>query len=149
MMGKQKKNFEKIYSRFSKGKFFGQWGLEHVYLSNHGGPYKTDNCFATFLNSDFEPTKGKVISISYFYKDSKSMTRGKKYGEAKVNEVSKIELLAEESKGDYTLIRFDGEGTPFGNKPFFVSYPMAGATKDYYQFGILIKNSPASRPYGD
>ena len=126
-----------------------QWGREHTYLSNHGGPGKIDNCFATFLNSDFEPTKGRVTSIAYFYKDSKAMIAGKKYGEKEANEVSKIGILEEESKGDYTLIRFDGEGTPFRNKPFFVSYPIARGTKDYYQFGILIKNSPAAQPYRD
>lgn len=144
-----RKNFEKIYSHFPKGKYFGQWGSDHTYLRDRGGPDKIDNCFATFLNSGFEPTKGKVISIMYFYKDSKSMIRGKKHGEAKVNEVSKVGILAEESKDDYTLIRFDGEGAPFGSKPFLVSCPLEGGTKDYYQFGILIKNSPATRPYGD
>ena len=141
-----RKNFEKIYSHFPKGKYFGQWGSDHTYLSDRGGPGKIDNCFATYLNSDFEPTKGRVTSIAYFYKDSKVMSK-EGNGEEKVNEVSKVGILAEESKGDYTLIRFDGEGTPFGNKPFFVSYPLEGGTKDYYQFGILIKNSPATRPY--
>lgn len=142
-------NFEKIYSHYPKGKYFGQWGSQHTYLSNRKEPYGTNNCFATFLNSGFDPTKGKVISIKYFYKDSKSMTRDKNYGEKKVKEVKTASILDEEAKGDYTLIRFDGEASPFEYKPFLVSYPNGGVTTDYYQFAILIKNSPATRPFGE
>lgn len=40
--------------------------------------------------------------------------------------------MDEESKVDYTLIRFDGEGSPFEYKPFLVSYPKGGRTTDYY-----------------
>lgn len=141
-------NFKKIYEYLPKGKYYGEFGIEHTYLSDHGGRFGRHNCFATYLNKEFEPTKGKVISIQYFYYNSYYMTRGKVYGEEKVDENPQLGILNKVSSTDLTFMKFKSKGSPFEIKPYFISDPIGGSTTDYYQFGILVKNSPATQPFG-
>ena len=73
-------NMVRLLKHFPSGKYYGQWGLEHTYLSDHGGQFSLHDCLATFLNKKYEPTKCKVISIAYFYSNCQQMTWGKNYG---------------------------------------------------------------------
>ncbi|HWP97604.1 MAG TPA: erythromycin esterase family protein [Syntrophomonadaceae bacterium] len=141
-------NFVSIFNHLPEGKYYGELGLEHTYLSDHGGNSSLHNCLATFLNKEFAPTSGRVVSIAYFYYNTMQMTWGKTYGQTKYQDYLQDDLLNQICPGELCLMKFTGSNSPFNNKPFLVEDPKGGCTVDYYQYGILIKNSPAAHPYG-
>lgn len=58
-------NFLKLDSVLPQGKYYGQWGLQHVFQSKEHGVM----WFAAYLNSDESKYNGKVLSIAYNYLD--------------------------------------------------------------------------------
>jgi len=141
-------NAVRIYKHFPAGKYYGEWGLEHTYLSDHGGQMAELDCLATFLNKKFAPTKGRVISIAYFYSNCQQMTWGKDYGQEEYRDYVQDHLLNQVAEDNLCLLKFNGSNSPFTQKPYFVADAKGGATTDYYQYGVLIKNSPAAHPFG-
>lgn len=59
-------NFIELYNHFPVGKFFGQWGLNHIYQS----PQLGVNWLAYLLNTEeSSPVKGKILSMATYYKN--------------------------------------------------------------------------------
>lgn len=141
-------NMVRILELFPPGKYYGEWGLEHTYLSDHGGQFGQHDCLATFLNQKEETTKGRVVSIAYFYSNCQQMTLGNGYGQGEYRDGVQVDLLNQVSGAELCLLKFTGSNSPFTQKPFFVADPQGGATTDYYQYGVVIHNSPAAHPYG-
>lgn len=137
-------NFKRIYSNLPKGKYFGEFGLEHIYQI----AYKTK--FAMYLNNSDSPVKGKVLSIAYAYQDCKKMVWGETYGENYASPgLDDIEILRNISKSDITLFKLNGDRSPFSKKNCFVETEKKSdkVTTDYFKYIILIKNSKAAIPY--
>ena len=67
-------NFVKIFEKYHKGKYYGQWGLNHAFQGRQGGV----DWFAALLDQEQDsPLKGKILSIVYLYQDCKAITNGK------------------------------------------------------------------------
>lgn len=64
-------NFKKLHAKLPKGKYYGQWGLNHVYQAKEGDT----TWFAAHLNNSDSEFKGKILSIAYYYSDSTVMTK--------------------------------------------------------------------------
>ncbi|MFA6939828.1 MAG: hypothetical protein WCQ54_02450 [Clostridiaceae bacterium] len=142
-------NFKRIYSNLPKGKYFGEFGMEHVY-QNICNSYMGDKSrFAMYLNSSDSPIKGKVLSIAYAYQNCKMMTWGKTYGEGNADSgLNDIDILNNISKSDITLFKLNGDRTPFSKKIYFVETKKSDKTDtDYFKYIILIKNSKGTIPY--
>ncbi|WP_435791508.1 hypothetical protein [Clostridium sp.] len=143
-------NFKKIYHHIPKGKFYGQWGLNHVFQKAQGNV----DWLASLMNNSDSPVKGKVLSIVYLYDNCDVMTRGN-YSTAKLTSYgSNDNILEPFSKEDITLFKLTGEQSPFHQEliwPFNINIsdgiiPTEGVTTDYFQYMILIKSAKATTP---
>lgn len=140
-------NFKELYSHLPKGKYYGQFGQEHTYMRDHGGRFGTHNSFATYISHKFQKTKGKVMSITYLYSNSYYSSTYNNYASEKIQEDNQLQNLDKISNSKLILLKFDGKDSPFNEKPYFVYDPINGVTTDYYQYGVLIKNSEAAHQY--
>ncbi|KPU27706.1 hypothetical protein TR13x_04075 [Caloranaerobacter sp. TR13] len=143
-------NFKRVYNQLPKGKYFGQWGLEHVYQRLCHSYMDEKDRFAMYLNRDDSPVKDKVLSIAYGYINCFRMTWGKKYGvKRNVSAIKDIGILNRFAKTDITIFRLIGTDSPFNKKLYFVKKPIGGVTTDYFQYVILIKDSKGTTPFDE
>ncbi len=147
-----KENFYEIYNHFPKGKYYGQWGLEHAYLSNlKTNHYPEDKPrLATFLNSDENsPVKNKVCSMAILYFDSfQTNLRGdepEKVSNLSSNNYGEIDSLKLFAQDNIQFFKLDSEGSPFSEKLYFIleNSSKSGVTTDYFKNIIVVKNSSA------
>lgn len=147
-----KENFYEIYNHFPKGKYYGQWGLEHAYLSNlKTNHYPEDKPrLATFLNSDENsPVKNKVCSMAILYFDSfQTNLRGdepEKVSNLSSNNYGEIDSLKLFAQDNIQFFKLDSEGSPFSEKLYFIleNFSKSGVTTDYFKNIIVVKNSSA------
>lgn len=141
---KMYENFKKLYENYPKGKYFGQFGLTHVYQKEILGI----NNLATKMDEENSPLHNKVLSIACFYDDCYSSRRGQEpFSSYKINNIFDKYL-----KTNATLIKIDGKNSPFSKelKWDFIYEPYGkaeeGVTTDYFQYMIIIKNSEAATP---
>lgn len=141
-------NFLKVYENlpdFIPKRFYGQWGGYHIYQES----LENDKRFATMLQHRNEsPVKEKVISIKILY--HRSLYLDKKTGEPNriTYESGYSKELSELALGDVTLFKLVGESSPFERQRFFITTDLEKegcVTTDYFQFIILILDSPAAR----
>ncbi|MDD4402467.1 MAG: erythromycin esterase family protein [Desulfitobacteriaceae bacterium] len=141
-------NFLKIYAHYPEGKFFGQFGMEHVFQENCQTFLDGIDRFAMLLMSCDSPVQGKVLSIPYYYLNCQMSNWSNHYAhEDAYNtlEAYKIHALAQ---ADYTLFRLNGDASPFREQPYMVPNPYHGVTTDYFQYVLVIKDSPGTTtPY--
>ena len=138
-------NFKKIYSHLPRGKYYGQWGMNHTYQRSQNGV----NWVASLMdNKDDSPVQGKILSIIYFYKDCMQMQKGKN-NPKKINTYSSVIDLEKFAISDLTLFKLIGENSPFSEKIYWLRNSSGGVTSDYFQYIILIKNSEASSVFHD
>ncbi len=129
-------NMRDIYTELGMNKCFGMFGGSHTRLD---GMFDEDKSIANYLNTEFQPTKNKVLSIMCMYENSYYMGRGTgnsfpvepNYGKT-LNRT-----LADAVKGEVGICST-------GQIPF-----EEGKLSDMFQYMLCIKNSPASKPYGD
>lgn len=142
-------NFVKLYNFLPPGKFFGQFGMAHVYQRQCSDGMEGIERFAMALNRGDSPVKDKVISIAYMYINSKMSSWQNDYIELRVtNEFVDTQPLERVAQADYTLFRLEGENSPLQSNPYFIKGPYGGVTTDYFQYILAIRNSPAATPYG-
>jgi uncharacterized iron-regulated protein len=140
-------NFKKIYSHFPKGKYFGQFGLEHVYQSSCSSYIGKEERFAMRLNRKDSLVKNRVLSMEYVYKDCFRMAKERNYIEVRSeSQVTDIDILNKYAKTDVTIFNLKGKKTPFGNELHYVENPIEGHTLDYFQYIIFVKNSRGTIP---
>lgn len=143
-------NFKRIYPRYSDGKFFGQWGSEHIYRTPCDTQYfsASDSRFAIGLEQEDSPVRGKVCSILYVYENGKSMNKQDPTAPYDILNASlhQTDLLSS-AAGDLTLFDLEAEGTPFSETVYFLKAPTTNSTLDYFQYILLIRNSEACTPF--
>ncbi|MGM0438178.1 MAG: hypothetical protein ACQEQD_07885 [Bacillota bacterium] len=138
-------NFLKIYSRYSDGKYYGQWGLNHAFQEKQDGV----NWFAAKLDNDVDsPLKGQILSIVYLYQNCTRINNNGEYSETSMsNNISKqIDLL---SQGEMTLFKLNGRQSPFSKDLIWMlgeTKPKKGVTTDYFQYLIFLEDYKASTP---
>lgn len=123
-------NFKDMYTEFKIDKCFGMFGEQHVWL-NHGiGPVKR---LANYLNTEFESTKNKILSINCIY--SKCNYLIPLTGENAVTHSSFgstfSDVLAKSLDTDYGIC--SSGDLQFENKPL----------SDKFQYMLCVKNSQA------
>lgn len=144
-------NFKEIYKRLPKGKFYGQWGMEHIYLSGIETEVFKENQkrFAIGLNIDVDsPVRSKVCSLGIMYFDSfylDDMEKRSVLVEMNLykgqNEISAIRYCM---KDDITFFKLDSENSPFRDKAYFLNISNEDSvTTDYFQYIIAVKDSSA------
>ncbi len=144
-------NFKRIYSHFPTKKYFGEFGMEHVYQRSPTSSYTNESGtrFAMYLNSNDSPVKGKVLSIAYGYEDCYYMNVVQNYTESKAGSpISNSFILDKYSKTDITIFKLNGNNSPFNSETYFVKEFNGGYTTDYFKYIIFIKNSKGTIPLG-
>lgn len=146
-------NFKKLYKNLPRGKYFGQFGREHIYqkMFCDGSYNDTDERFATYLNDKNSPVSGKVLSVAYSYENCYQMLLNQSDAVAKVNADSYYDdnkFLDHYAKSDITIFKLDGYNSPFNKKLYFIKNATAsGVTTDYFKYIVLIRNSPGTTIY--
>ena len=138
-------NFLRIYSRYSEGKYYGQWGLNHAFQEKQDEV----NWFAAKLDNDEDsPLKNQILSIVYLYQNCTRINNNGEYSETSMsNNISRqIELL---SKEEINLFKLNGKQSPFNDNLIWMlseTAPKKGVTTDYFQYLIFLKDFKASTP---
>lgn len=142
------KNFLAVYDYYPKAKYYGQWGLDHVFQKKCDTYMGDVDRFAMRANSAASPTKGKVLSIAYGFIDSEYMRSGEKYSVGKSNQnISDIKYINKYLKSKYTLFKLNDKESPLDQYPYFVFKSTGGATTEYYQYLLVIKKGRATQPF--
>jgi hypothetical protein len=138
-------NFNKLYKKLPKGKYFGKYGAIHTYqkevLSENN--IKTSN-FATEITKVGSPLKDKVITIACFYDNCSSSNSGVPEPLTSYKGNKAIDSYVTSNN---TLIKLNGKNSPYAKelKWDFVQEPYGraegGVTTDYFQYILVIKNS--------
>lgn len=138
-------NFNLLYEKLPKGKYFGIWGSAHAYqkeiLSEEG--VKTNN-FAAQLNKEGSLLKGKILTIATFYDNCFTSLSG---NSQPLSSYKSNKVMDEVIKSNHTLIKLNNDNSPYSKelKWDFVKEPYGkpegGVTTDYLQYLIIIKNS--------
>ncbi len=135
-------NFEKIYNHYPKGKYFGQFGLAHIYKE------ETTNrvWLAEDINEKIPELKDKILSIALFYKNSYSAR-----AEDILSTYNDNEVLDKYLKSNHTLIKLNGKSSPFSKTLYtdFISesvfvqngYYKSGVIADYFDYVMIIQDS--------
>lgn len=142
------KNFLEIEKRLPKGKYYGQWGLSHIFQK----PFPYVNWLGARLNGQGSIFKGKVLSIAYVYDNCKYLypTSTKNYISS-INTLDlKVKAFSSFIKSGCTLFKLNGKNSPFSKKliwPIIHKFPKDGVTTDYFQYLMVIKDSDAVEPF--
>ena len=145
-------NFYEIYNHFPKGKYYGQWGLEHAFLSNVKTNFHPEEepRLATALNiKEDSPVKDKVCSMAIVYFDSFNMNTDN--GEPQSistntsnnkNETDSLKLFAQDNIQFFNL---EAENSPFSKELYLLTDDLTktDVTTDYFKNLIVVKNSSA------
>lgn len=146
-------NFKRIYEHFPKGKYFGQFGFDHVHQKDIIDYMYNKGRFGVYLNSEDSPVKGKVLSIKYGYKDCYCMEMDYNSEEWVVYEeevlghrINDMNIIDKYLDKDFTLFKLNGKRSPFAQELYFVESPDGGVTTDYFQYVLIIKDSKGATP---
>lgn len=132
-------NFLKLFNHYPQGKYFGQFGMEHVFQSQCATYLEGVERFAMQLNGQDSPVRGRVLSIPYVYFDCTWVEDGN------VEEIQNLlyytRPMREFARGDFTLFRINGEDSPYRDGAYMIPGPAGGNTTDYFQYVLAIKGS--------
>lgn len=141
-------NFKRIYSHMPAGKYFGEFGMEHVYQKTCNSYMGDEKRFAMYLNGSDSPVKGKVLSIAYGYENCFYTDCMHNYIQSKADSViGDLNIIDKYGRTDAAVFKLNGDNSPFNKKVYFVQGPHGGCTTDYFQYVILIKNSKGTKKY--
>lgn len=131
-------NFLLQDSKIEDGKYYGQWGMGHVYqceVNNDGNPME----FLAAKINNSEKYKDKVVSMAYVYEEDKTRTVTSGY-------TINTNLFSEyiKSEDDCIIFKLNNKNSPFSdklispyklNKEFNENY----STTDYFQYVVILK----------
>ncbi len=141
-------NFKRVYSNFPRGKYFGQWGGEHVYQKARSNDH-IEKSFAMYLNRSDSPVRDKVLSMAYGYQNCSLMNTKKNYKSTLAPPILQdLDRLKGYTKSDVTMFKLNSNKSPYNSELHFVGDSTGGATTQYFQYIVVIRNSPAATPYG-
>lgn len=138
-------NFLRIYSRYSDGKYYGQWGLNHAFQEKQDGV----KWFASRIDNEVDsPLKDQILSIVYLYQNCTRINNNGKYSETSMsnNNSRQLEIL---SQDNMSLFKLNGKQSPFNEDLFWMlgeTAPKKGVTTDYFQYLIFLNDYKASTP---
>lgn len=139
-------NFVVIDEVLEDGKYFGQWGLNHVFQREEGGV----KWFASYLNSKESKYADKILSIVYNYENCESMGRDNQESTLIDFTYSFINNTSKRTDSNYILYKLNGTEK---EKPFIPMYITWTGEEidiemgDFFQYIVLIKDSKASQTH--
>ncbi len=141
-------NFELIERRLPKGKYFGQWGVNHGFQSKE----KDINWFATLLNDKKSKFKDRILSIAFNYDNSKQMGkfRDQQYI---INQLDftfpYMKVSNDAIGGDLNIYKLNGKNSPFSNIPMYYTFnqkPLEDSMLKFIQYIVYIVDSGPTEP---
>lgn len=143
-------NFLAVANHLPQGKFFGQWGMEHVYQRLADTYMGQQPRLAMLAKDDYEsPVWGRVLSMAIIYgPESRAMSWGRDYGIGAVHQQFKdIKPIIQAAQGQITLFSLQETGSPFAQDLYIVRRPLqGGVTTDYFQYVIVIPRGTPAEP---
>ncbi len=143
-------NFLVLNNVLPKGKYFGQWGLNHVFQMEESEV----NWFASMLNSDSSQFKNKILSIVLSYDNCERMEIGVSKPNQKISFVyfPVFKEVNDQVGGDINIYKLNGKNSPFRKEKMIDFY--TGAKRDehineYFQYLVMIRDSKATTPFGN
>ncbi len=137
------RNFQFVYGQIPDGKFFGQFGSEHIYRKACQSSYSPDDDvrFGMLLDSKDSPVAGKVCTILYIYMfgDGRQSVPAGGY----INYESLHDYQGQDILFDLTAV-----DSPFAKEELLLKgNGTGGVTTDYFQKLVLLSDSPYNHPY--
>ncbi|WP_010291836.1 erythromycin esterase family protein [Clostridium senegalense] len=145
------KNFQILQKELPKGKYYGQWGLNHTFQSKE----KDIMWFAAYLNSDDSIFKNKILTVIYNYDDCDMMgiTDTMEYTTNELNimypQIKETNNLLE---GNLNIYKLTSENSPFSETPMYYTFngeEIEANMLDFFQYIVCIKDSKATEPLND
>jgi hypothetical protein len=130
------------------GCFFGQWGMNHVFQKEEGFYW----FLGAYLNLDQRsPVKGRILSIANLYKNCQYLDPLKLQPIAYPTFDDQDNLVEEIVNEGPALFKLINLNSPFLKQLIWMPKDLyeneiKGATADYFQYFLFIKNSGASHP---
>ncbi|CAM2927422.1 erythromycin esterase family protein [Paenibacillus sediminis] len=148
MMFNNFKELDKEISKKDRGaKYYGEWGLEHVYQKEHSTDgFKVTKPRIAELINEYGSFQGKVLSIGMMYAGSKCFDMVTNKAEDIDQTLQDMTIVGPLHEGDATLYKLNAANSPFASSVKFVDRDTGGGTLDYLQYILLILKSPASKP---
>lgn len=144
-------NFQTLQKELPKGKYYGQWGLNHTFQSKE----KDIMWFAAFLNSDDSIFKDKLLTIIYNYDNCEKIdiSGNGRYDAHKFAVVyPQIKETNDLLEGNLNIYKLTGENSPFSETPMYYTYngeELEASMLDFFQYIVCIRNSKATEPLND
>lgn len=138
-------NFLKQADKHSEAKYFGQWGLNHVYQNEQMGV----EWFASFLDKT-EVYNDTVFSMVLVYQDSHYMESFSHETLPFDNYLTGTNLLGQLAANNPLLVKLNGPESPFMEEliwNFRQALPLRGVTTDYYQYLLFVPGATPSTPW--
>lgn len=141
-------NFKILQKELTKGKYYGQWGLDHTFQSKE----KDIMWFAAYLNSDDSIFKDKILTVIYNYDNCERMGKTSNGGYT-TNELNIIYPQIKETndllEGDLNIYKLTGDNSPFEDTLMYCTdngEELEKSMVDFFQYIVCIRNSKATEP---
>ncbi len=142
-------SFQILQKELPKGKYYGQWGLNHTFQSKE----KDKMWFAAYLNSDDSIFKDKILTVIYNYDSCEGMGTSA-VGIYPTNELKFVYPQIKETndllEGNLNIYKLTGDNTPFSEAPMYYTNnnleELEASMLDFFQYIVCIRNSKATDP---
>ncbi len=128
-------------------KYFGQWGVNHVFQGQQMG---VDWLAARLAGT--EGFAGSVFSLVLIYSAGEHLSQdGLQVLPLDTYRSTAVPLLADLAGKEPLLVKLDGLESPFSRNqlwPLKEAVPLSGVTTDYFQYILLVPGAGASTPLG-
>jgi len=144
-------NFQILQKELPKGKYYGQWGLNHTFQSKE----KDKMWFAAYLNSDDSIFKDKLLTVIYNYDNCEkiNISGNGRYSPHKFAVVyPQVKETNDLLEGNLNIYKLTGEDSPFSETPMYYTYngeELEANMLDFFQYIVCIRESKAAEPLND
>ena len=140
-------NFVQVDKYLSKGVYYGQWGLDHIFQSKTGN---TD-WFAAQINQMPE-YKGKILSIAFQYNNCEQITKNHDmtYGKESIHVMLPAFQMLKLDNEPYTICDLTKTGSPYKTTDYGDELVRSHAKMpltNYIQYVVTINKSPAAEAF--
>ncbi|WP_346938440.1 erythromycin esterase family protein [uncultured Clostridium sp.] len=144
-------NFQILQKELPKGKYYGQWGLDHTFQSKE----KDKMMFAAYLNSNGSIFKDKILTVIYNYDNCERMGPNGNggYNTIELNTIyPQIKGANDLLEGNLNIYKLTGENSPFSKTPMYYTFnkeELEASMLDFFQYIVCIRDSKATEPLND
>jgi hypothetical protein len=138
-------NFLAMTGRLPPGSIYGRVGFAHVAQHRYDGSY----WLSYYLDRRPSPWAGRVIGIWPLYVHSRRLALLNGHYEIVDvdDELGPTGPFEAAASSDLTLFQLGAPGSPFRHRLIVPARAEGGATTEYFQYVLLLKNTPPARPW--